>query len=73
MDRKKLVAEAPPFDGKKNCWVVDEKDGFVAGEIVSTKGDEVTVQLSATHLVSTQRSRSARGSYRTQSGCRMKV
>lgn len=53
VDRKKLLQEAPPFDGKKNCWVVEEKDGFVAAEIVSSKGDEVTVQLSSTHQVST--------------------
>ncbi len=52
VDRKKLIAEAPPFDGKKNCWVVDEKDGFVAAEIVSTKGEEAVVQLSATRQVS---------------------
>ncbi|GAV07913.1 hypothetical protein RvY_17692-2 [Ramazzottius varieornatus] len=34
-----------PFDGKKSCWVPDEKEGFVPGEIKSTKGDQVTVSV----------------------------
>jgi myosin heavy subunit len=43
VDRKKLMAEAKPFDSKKNVWVNDKKDGFVKAEIQSTKGDDVTV------------------------------
>jgi len=43
MDKRKLIAEAPPFDAKKNCWIPDEKLGFVMGEIVSTTGDDVKV------------------------------
>ena len=43
IDRKKLIAEqTQPFDGKKACWV-PEKDGYIKGEIQSTKGDDVTV------------------------------
>ena len=34
-----------PFDGKKSCWVPDDKEGFVPGEIKSTKGDQVTVSV----------------------------
>ena len=34
-----------PFDGKKSCWVPDEKEGFVPAEIKSTKGEQVTVNL----------------------------
>ena len=37
-------AQAAPFDGKKNCWVTDEKEGFIPAEIQSTKGEEVTVK-----------------------------
>ena len=45
VDRKKMLKEqTQTFDGKKACWVPDEKDGFIGGEIISTKGDEVTVK-----------------------------
>ncbi|OWA54357.1 Myosin heavy chain, muscle [Hypsibius exemplaris] len=37
--------QSQPFDGKKSCWVPDEKEGFVPGEIKSTKGEQVTVSL----------------------------
>jgi len=43
LDRRKLLAEAPPYDAKKNCWIPDEKEGFTQGEIVSTTGDDVKV------------------------------
>ena len=43
-DKKKLTEEQnQPFDGKKNCWISDEKEGYVKAEILSTKGDDVTV------------------------------
>ncbi|XP_078574519.1 myosin-7-like [Branchiostoma floridae x Branchiostoma japonicum] len=32
-----------PYDAKKNVWVPDKKEIFVAAEIKSTKGDQVTV------------------------------
>lgn len=45
VDRKALMKEQTvTFDGKKNCWVPDEKLGFVAAEIQSSKGDEITVK-----------------------------
>ena len=45
VDRKKLLKEqTQPFDGKKMCWVPDEKEGFVGAEIQSSKGDEITVK-----------------------------
>jgi len=44
VDRKKLLEEqTQPFDGKKNCWIVDHKEGYLKAEIISTKGDDVTV------------------------------
>jgi len=43
IDKKKLLAEAEPYDGKKSCFIPDAKEGYVKGEIQSTKGDEVTV------------------------------
>ena len=54
VDRKKLMKEqTQPFDGKKACWVPDEKDGFTRAEIQSTKGEEVTVKLEKNNDVST--------------------
>ena len=43
-NREKLREEQnQPFDGKKNCWIADTKEGFLKAEIVKTKGDDVTV------------------------------
>lgn len=41
-ERIKLQAQA--FDAKKQCWVPDAKDSFIAAEITGTKGEEVTVK-----------------------------
>ena len=44
VDRKKLLEEQnQPFDGKRNCWIIDKKEGYMKAEIISTKGDDVTV------------------------------
>ena len=43
---ERIRLQAQPFDGKKQCWVPDHKEGFLAAEIQSTKGEEVTVKLS---------------------------
>ncbi|XP_052236757.1 myosin heavy chain, striated muscle-like [Dreissena polymorpha] len=45
VDRKKVMQEMANFDGKKACWVPDEQEGFTRGEIVSSKGDEITVKI----------------------------
>ena len=42
----KIKMQAQPFDAKKQCWVPDHKEGFIAAEIESTKGEEVTVKTS---------------------------
>ncbi|CAF4995895.1 unnamed protein product, partial [Rotaria sp. Silwood1] len=41
---ERIKLQAQPFDGKKQCWVPDPKESFVAGEITGTKGEEVTVK-----------------------------
>ncbi|MCP9266367.1 Myosin-4 [Dirofilaria immitis] len=42
--REQMAAEqSRPFDSKKNCWIPDAEDGYIAAEITSTKGDNVTV------------------------------
>uniref|UniRef100_A0A1W7RA59 Myosin heavy chain, muscle n=1 Tax=Hadrurus spadix TaxID=141984 RepID=A0A1W7RA59_9SCOR len=42
---QKLKDQSKPYDGKKMVWVPDEKEMYVMGNIVSTKGDMVTVSV----------------------------
>jgi myosin heavy chain 6/7 len=39
----KIAFTSQAFDSKKNCWVPDAEEGFVAAEIKTVKGDQVTV------------------------------
>ena len=43
---ERIKIQSTPFDGKKNCWIPDQKEGFISAEIQSTKGEEVTVKNS---------------------------
>uniref|UniRef100_A0A0K0CTS5 Myosin head n=1 Tax=Angiostrongylus cantonensis TaxID=6313 RepID=A0A0K0CTS5_ANGCA len=38
-----LQDQSRPYDSKKNVWIPDVDEGYVAAEIKSTKGDEVVV------------------------------
>ncbi|EPB79755.1 myosin head [Ancylostoma ceylanicum] len=38
-----LEDQSKPYDSKKNCWIPDAEDGYIAAEITSTKGDQITV------------------------------
>lgn len=42
---QKRIDQTKPYDAKKACWVPDEAEGFVQGEIKGTKGDIVSVTL----------------------------
>jgi len=43
-DPRKLAEEQnQPFDGKKMCWIPDQKEGYIKAEIISTKGEDVSV------------------------------
>jgi myosin heavy chain 6/7 len=42
---QKRIDQSKPYDGKKACWIADEKEGYLLGEIKSTKGDMVVVGL----------------------------
>uniref|UniRef100_A0A0A9WS97 Myosin heavy chain, muscle n=2 Tax=Lygus hesperus TaxID=30085 RepID=A0A0A9WS97_LYGHE len=42
---QKRIDQTKPYDAKKACWVPDEAEGFLQGEIQGTKGDIVTVKL----------------------------
>ncbi|KPP71628.1 myosin-6-like [Scleropages formosus] len=43
-ESEKLEAVAKPYDIKKSCWVHDEKEGFIAGEVQTDDGERVTVK-----------------------------
>jgi len=49
VDRKKLLKEQADsgikYDTKTSVWVVDKEEGFLAGEIQSKDGNQVTVKL----------------------------
>ncbi len=53
VDRKKLLKEqaGQVFDAKKACWAPDPEQGFVAAELQSTKGEEVTVIITESKQV----------------------
>ncbi|XP_022175403.1 myosin heavy chain, muscle isoform X23 [Myzus persicae] len=42
---QKRIDQTKPYDAKKACWVPDDDEGFVQGEIRGTKGELVTVAL----------------------------
>ena len=44
---EKIKTQARAFDGKKNCWIPEAKEGFVPAEIQSEKGDKVVVKLTS--------------------------
>lgn len=35
--------QSKPYDAKTACWVPDDVEGFVLGEIKGTKGDTIQV------------------------------
>uniref|UniRef100_A0A1Q3FI37 Putative myosin class i heavy chain n=1 Tax=Culex tarsalis TaxID=7177 RepID=A0A1Q3FI37_CULTA len=42
---QKRIDQSKPYDAKKACWVPDDKEGYVLGEIKATKGELVTVGI----------------------------
>lgn len=42
---QKRIDQTKPYDAKKTCWIPDEKEGYLLGEIKATKGDIVSVGL----------------------------
>ncbi|XP_026857951.2 myosin-16-like [Electrophorus electricus] len=44
LEKEKLEAINKCYDIKKSCWVRDEKEGYIAGDIQSENGDKVTVK-----------------------------
>lgn len=52
---QKRIDQTKPYDAKKACWVPDEKEGYLLGEIKATKGDVVSVGLPGGEVCSTCR------------------
>lgn len=50
---QRRIDQSKPYDSKKNCWVPDEKEGYLLGEIKATKGDIVSVGLPGGEVMST--------------------
>ncbi|XP_078095930.1 myosin-16-like [Mustelus asterias] len=50
-EKEKLEYMSRPYDIKKSCWIKDEKDGFIDGEIQSEQGDQVTVKTGRNQTV----------------------
>jgi myosin heavy chain 6/7 len=40
---ERIRVQAQPFDGKKNCFVPDHKEGFLPAEVQSTEDDGTVV------------------------------
>lgn len=43
-EKERLDAMNKPYDIKRLCWVKDEKEAFIAGEIQSEDGDKVIIK-----------------------------
>ena len=48
---EKLKLRSQPFDAKKACWIPDQKEVFVAGEITEVKGDQTIVKNSRGEVI----------------------
>ena len=49
-DEQRRIDLAKPYDSKVHCWVPDEKEAFVIGEIQGTKGDLISVKLPSSQV-----------------------
>ena len=46
-DKATMLERTKTFDAKKWLWIPDEKEGYLAASVVSTKGDMLTVETAA--------------------------
>lgn len=42
---QKRIDQTKPYDAKKSCWIPDDREGFIIGEIKASKGETVTVAI----------------------------
>uniref|UniRef100_A0AC34G7Q1 Myosin N-terminal SH3-like domain-containing protein n=1 Tax=Panagrolaimus sp. ES5 TaxID=591445 RepID=A0AC34G7Q1_9BILA len=46
LTREQMIKEqSTPYNAKKNVWIPDVEEGYLAGEIVTKKGDIVIVKV----------------------------
>ncbi|VDM96192.1 unnamed protein product [Thelazia callipaeda] len=52
LNRERMTKEqSMPFDSKKDVWIPDKEEGYVAAQIISTKGDLITVSVAGKEIV----------------------
>ncbi|XP_034749644.1 myosin-16-like [Etheostoma cragini] len=54
-EKERLDAMNKPYDIKHSCWVKDEKEAFIAGEIQSEDGDKVTIKTTKNNTVTVRK------------------
>ncbi|CAL8304773.1 unnamed protein product [Merluccius merluccius] len=54
-EKERMDAINKPYDIKRSCWVRDEKEAFIAGEIQSEDGDKVNVKTSKNTTVAVKK------------------
>ena len=48
---EKLKLRSQAFDAKKACWVPDQKEVYIAGEIMEVKGDQTVVKTARGEVI----------------------
>lgn len=51
---QKRIDQSKPYDSKKACWIPDDKEGYLLGEIKATKGDIVSIGIQGGEVSATQ-------------------
>ncbi|XP_051797509.1 myosin-16-like [Acanthochromis polyacanthus] len=54
-EKERLDAMNKAYDIKRSCWVKDDKEAFVAGEITSEDGDKVTIKTTKNTTVTVKK------------------
>ncbi|XP_047426901.1 myosin-16-like [Mugil cephalus] len=54
-EKERLDAINKPYDIKRSCWVKDDKEAFIAGEIESESGDQVVVKTTKNTTVTVKK------------------
>ncbi|KAB1263169.1 Myosin-16 [Camelus dromedarius] len=54
-DKERIETMNKPYDIKRSCWVKDETEGFIAGEIQSEQSDQVTMKMVTNQTVTVKK------------------
>ena len=52
---ERIMFQARPFDGKKNCFIPDHKEGFIPAEITGREGGLVVVKTGKGEVIKTHK------------------